>query len=59
MVEIKFEESLCKDCGEPLFLNKEDCKKFIEEKMKEGYIVCSCCGAKAPSHQTDDLKYSN
>jgi RNase P subunit RPR2 len=46
MDEVRFERTLCETCGEPLFLNKEECKNFIERKMKEGYIVCSCCGAK-------------
>ena len=46
MTEIKFEKALCEKCGQPLFLNREECRKFIEKKMKQGYIVCSCCGAK-------------
>lgn len=36
--------ALCDSCGQPLFLDKEECKAFIEGRMKEGFIVCSCCG---------------
>ena len=39
----KAQETLCGDCGQPLFLDKDECKEFIEGKLKEGYIVCSCC----------------
>jgi RNase P subunit RPR2 len=46
MVDAKFEESICENCGKPLFLNKEECRKFVEAKMKQGYMVCRCCGAK-------------
>ena len=46
MLEDEFEKSLCDDCGQPLFLSKEECKKFIENKLKQGYFVCRCCGAK-------------
>ncbi|UCH56790.1 MAG: hypothetical protein JSV18_05415 [Candidatus Bathyarchaeota archaeon] len=46
MSEEKLDESLCEECGRPLFLNKEECKSFIEEKMKQGFIVCGCCGAR-------------
>jgi len=44
MSEIEFDESLCDDCGQPLFLTAEECKEFIEKKMREGFIVCGCCG---------------
>lgn len=39
-------EVKCKVCNLPLFLDKEECKEFVEGKMKQGYIVCSCCGSK-------------
>jgi hypothetical protein len=35
---------LCDDCGQPLFLDKEECQEFIEGKLKQGYFICSCCG---------------
>ena len=44
MGETKFDESMCDDCGQPLFLTVEECKEFIEKKLQEGFIVCSCCG---------------
>jgi hypothetical protein len=34
----------CSTCGQPLFLDKKECREFIEGKLKQGYIVCSCCG---------------
>jgi len=40
----KGQEKLCNDCRQPLFLDKDECKDFIEGKLKEGFIVCSCCG---------------
>ncbi len=46
MTDTKLNNSLCEDCGQPLFLDVEECKEFIKRKMKQGYIVCSCCGAK-------------
>lgn len=46
MTEVKIDKSLCDGCGQPLFLDVDECKEFIERKMKLGYIVCSCCGAK-------------
>jgi len=46
MTEINFDSSLCSICGQPLFLSKEECRKFIEKRLKEGYMVCRCCGAK-------------
>ena len=39
-------EEMCEDCGQPLFLYKEECKAFIEDRLKRGFMVCSCCGAK-------------
>jgi len=39
-------ESLCDGCSEPLFLSAKDCRDWIETKLKQGYIVCRCCGAK-------------
>ena len=44
MTETEFPEEHCKDCGQPLFLDKKECNEFIERKLKQGYIVCSCCG---------------
>jgi RNase P subunit RPR2 len=46
--------SNCESCGQPLFLDPEECKRFIEERMKQGYIVCSCCGAKQTVEQKDN-----
>ena len=45
MDESKLDEGVCEECGQPLFLDKEECRAFIEGKLKRGYIVCSCCGA--------------
>ncbi|MDP6458787.1 MAG: hypothetical protein QGF78_05635 [Candidatus Bathyarchaeota archaeon] len=44
MSETGFDESLCYECGQPLFLTVEECKEFIEKKLQDGFIVCSCCG---------------
>lgn len=44
MIKEGIENTLCDECGQPLFLNKEECQAFIEGKLKQGYIVCSCCG---------------
>jgi RNase P subunit RPR2 len=52
MTNTVFEEILCESCSQPLFLDADECKRFIEEKLKQGYIVCSCCGAK----QTMEIK---
>jgi len=52
-------KSLCESCGEPLFLTKEECRNFIEAKMKEGYIVCRCCGTKqktAPQKKANNIQ---
>ena len=46
MTEVKIDKTLCDGCGQPLFLDVDECIEFIERKMKQGYIVCSCCGAK-------------
>jgi hypothetical protein len=27
-----------------LFLTVEECREFIEKKLQNGFIVCSCCG---------------
>ena len=35
---------VCEKCDAPLFLDKVECKDFIEGKLKQGYIICSCCG---------------
>ena len=43
MVDDTVKETLCGECGQPLFLDKDECKNFIEGKLKEGFIVCSCC----------------
>ncbi len=44
MSKAGFDGSMCDDCGQPLFLTVEECKEFIEKKLKNGFIVCSCCG---------------
>ncbi|MBC8223227.1 hypothetical protein H8E65_01450 [Candidatus Bathyarchaeota archaeon] len=44
MSKTGFDESMCDECGQPLFLTVEECKAFIEKKLNEGFIVCSCCG---------------
>jgi len=46
MNKVEFNEALCKSCGGSLFLDKDECKGFIEGRLKEGYIVCICCGSK-------------
>ena len=46
MPEPELHEEMCDACSQPLFLDKEDCKAFIEDRLKQGFIVCSCCGAK-------------
>jgi RNase P subunit RPR2 len=50
----ELDKSNCESCGQPLFLDPDECKRFIEEKMKQGYIVCSCCGAKQGIEQQDN-----
>jgi hypothetical protein len=44
MSKVNFDESMCDECGQPLFLTVEECKAFIEKKLQDGFIVCSCCG---------------
>jgi RNase P subunit RPR2 len=44
MSTVETSEERCKDCGQPLFLDKKECSDFIERKLRQGYIVCSCCG---------------
>ncbi|MCW4048599.1 MAG: hypothetical protein NWE89_02575 [Candidatus Bathyarchaeota archaeon] len=44
MSEPEIKSPDCSSCGQPLFLDKEECQAFIEGKLKEGFIVCSCCG---------------
>ena len=41
----ELDPALCEDCGQPLFLDKEECRGFIEERLRKGFIVCSCCRA--------------
>ncbi|HUS78792.1 MAG TPA: hypothetical protein VM050_09035 [Patescibacteria group bacterium] len=53
MSKQEVDNPLCEGCGQPLFLDKEECKEFIEGKMKEGFIVCSCCGATNKPEQTE------
>ena len=50
----ELDKSNCEGCGQPLFLDPEECKRFIEERLKQGYIVCSCCEAKQAVEQTDN-----
>ncbi len=45
MSDEELNASLCESCGQPLFLDKEECKSFIAGRMKEGFIVCGCCGS--------------
>ncbi len=44
MSKADFDESMCDECGQPLFLTVDECKEFIEKKLQEGFIVCGCCG---------------
>ena len=44
MSKADFVSSMCDDCGQSLFLTVEECKEFIEKKLQNGFIVCSCCG---------------
>jgi len=39
MLEPELHEELCKDCGQPLFLDKEECKAFIEERLSWSVAV--------------------
>ncbi len=51
MSKADFDESLCDECGQPLFLTVEECKAFIEKKLQDGFIVCSCCGTEEKVEQ--------
>jgi RNase P subunit RPR2 len=51
MSKVDFDESMCEDCGQPLFLTVEECKAFIEKKLQNGFIVCSCCGTEQKVEQ--------
>jgi RNase P subunit RPR2 len=51
MSKTDFDESLCDECGQPLFLTVEECKEFIEKKLQDGFIVCSCCGTEEKVEQ--------
>ena len=42
----EIQDKQCDGCGQPLFLDKDECKSFIGNKLKEGYIVCGCCSGK-------------
>ena len=46
MNENELMESFCEKCTSPLFLSKQECHDWIVNKLKQGYIVCQCCGAK-------------
>ncbi|MFH0748677.1 MAG: hypothetical protein V1915_01990 [Candidatus Bathyarchaeota archaeon] len=46
MVEPEFMKELCDKCHQPLFLDKTECKEFVERKTKQGFVVCRCCGTK-------------
>jgi RNase P subunit RPR2 len=56
MSETEFDTTVCESCGQPLFLSREECRKFIENKMKNGYIVCSCCGFRHTAEQAEKNK---
>ena len=45
MVDVEFDQKLCNECNQPLFFTKQECMEFIERKLKQGHIVCSCCGS--------------
>jgi hypothetical protein len=52
MIENEFETKICVECGQPLFLTKEECRDFVKNKMKKGFFVCRCCGVKQSSDNT-------
>jgi RNase P subunit RPR2 len=52
-LSMEFDEALCETCGQPLFIDKEECREFLEGKMKQGFIVCSCCGVSQDSGQEE------
>jgi hypothetical protein len=45
LTDLKLKGFRCTSCGQPLFLDKKECREFVEGKLKQGYIVCSCCGS--------------
>ena len=51
--ESKLEKFNCKNCGQPLFIDKIECREFVEGKLKQGYIICSCCGGRNVSEKLD------
>ena len=51
MSKADFDESICEECGQPLFLTVEECRAFIEKKLQDGFIVCSCCGTEEKVEQ--------
>ena len=46
MSDVIKEKVMCSSCDQPLFLDKDECRAFIEGKLKGGFIVCGCCGSK-------------
>ena len=54
MSKVDFDESMCNECGQPLFLTVEECKEFIQKKLKEGFIVCSCCSTDQKTEKKAD-----
>ncbi len=54
MSKAGFDESMCDECGQPLFLTVEECKEFIQKKLKEGFIVCSCCSTDQKTEKKAD-----
>ncbi len=54
MSKTGFDESMCDECGQPLFLTVEECKEFIEKKLQNGFIVCSCCGTDQKAKRMPD-----
>jgi uncharacterized Zn finger protein (UPF0148 family) len=47
------EKFSCNSCGQPLFIDKKECREFVEGKLKQGYIICSCCGSRNVSEKLD------
>jgi hypothetical protein len=47
------EKFSCNSCGQPLFIDKKECREFVEGKLKQGYIICSCCGSRNISEKLD------
>jgi hypothetical protein len=54
MSKAVFNESMCDECGQPLFLTVEECRAFIEKKLQEGFIVCSCCSTEEKAEKKAD-----